>query len=445
VQDIAALLLHAGRPELLATGLVEILTSAGCVSRVRAVARDETGAADTLAESDSRAQQPGGRPPRIFALGEARGRTIEVECQPRSDIESIATVSALAVLLEVIRDLERARLEREERLGLWPVEELPDEGDDAVIAGAMREVMRLARKVAPTTASVLITGESGTGKEIVARAIHRFSNRTDKPFVPFNCTAVPHDLLESHLFGYRRGAFTGAERDHPGLIRAAKDGTLFLDEVGELGLDLQPKLLRFLESGEVTPLGESEPIRVNARIVAATNANLDRLVQEGRFRMDLYYRLRVIPLPIPPLRERRDEIPDLARHFVRRAAADYDKGRPTIDDEMMELLVLFSWPGNVRQLGNELRRIVALADADATLTPDMLSPEILRARPAAAIVSGGEVTVPLDDTLNAALARVERHMVSAALKKHRGRMEVAARALGISRKGLYLKRQRFGL
>ena len=177
--------------------------------------------------------------------------------------------------------------------------------------------MALARKVAAVNVSVLITGESGTGKEILARAIHRYSARADKPFVPFNCAAIPREMLESQLFGHRRGAFTGADRDNPGVIRAARDGTLFLDEIGELSLELQPKLLRFLESGEISPLGEPTLQTVDVRIVAATNANLEQLVQQGRFREDLFYRLNVIRLSIPPLRERRDEIPALVHHFVR--------------------------------------------------------------------------------------------------------------------------------
>ncbi len=191
-----------------------------------------------------------------------------------------------------------------------------------------------------------------------------------KPFVPFNCTAVPKDLLESQLFGHRRGAFTGAERDHPGLIRAAQGGTLFLDEVGELGLDLQPKLLRFLESGEISPLGEPQPFTVNVRIVAATNANLERLVQDGKFREDLFYRLNVIPLTIPPLRERRDEIPALVHHFLARAAAEYGKGRMRVKEETLAHLGLYSWPGNIRQLNNEIRRAVAVAEPDSVLTPN---------------------------------------------------------------------------
>jgi len=248
--------------------------------------------------------------------------------------------------------------------------------------------------------TVLITGESGTGKEVLARAIHGYSARARKPFVPFNCTAVPRELLESQMFGYRRGAFTGADRDNLGIIRAAKDGTLFLDEVGELGLDLQPKLLRFLESGEINPLGDTSPFKVDVRIVAATNANLDRMVEQGRFREDLFYRLNVICLSIPPLRERRDEIPALVHHFVAKATVEFSKGRVRVAEETMERLLLFKWPGNVRQLQNELRRMVALADADTVLRPSALSKSLQQDTPQAARSANGmEITVPLNDKL----------------------------------------------
>jgi transcriptional regulator with PAS, ATPase and Fis domain len=350
------------------------------------------------------------------------------------------------MLVEVVRDLERGRLEHEERLTLWPLEEFPGDGDDAIITGRMREVMTLARRIAPTTASVMLTGESGTGKEIVARAIHRHSHRDDKPFVPFNCAAVPKDLLESQLFGHRRGAFTGAERDHPGLIRAAHGGTLFLDEIGELSLDLQPKLLRFLESSEIHPLGEPQPLTVNVRIVSATNADLERLVQDGRFREDLYYRLNVIPLTIPPLRERRDEIPSLVHHFMARAAAEYGKGRMRVKEETLAHLGLYSWPGNIRQLNNEIRRAVAIAEPDSVLMPGGLSPHILAVTSHGPRSNGGpELTVPLTGKLNTTLDHVEREMITLALRTHDGHVDDTARALGISRKGLYLKRQRFGL
>ncbi|MGE3508475.1 MAG: sigma 54-interacting transcriptional regulator [Vicinamibacterales bacterium] len=446
VQDVLSALLHAGNVDLLARDLVEVLATTGSVANATAMATLEDGRTEGVA-SYARplgTAAPVALPERTYVLGGSRGRSVRLTCRPLPSVEAVATVNAVASLIAVVRELETAKYEREERLGLWPADDLPDADDEAVITGAMREVMRLARKVAPTSASVLITGESGTGKEIVARALHRFSNRTQWPFVPFNCTAVPRELLESHLFGYRRGAFTGAERDHPGVVRSAKQGTVFLDEIGELSLDLQPKLLRFLESGEVHPLGEAEPVKVEARVVAATNADLESLVREGRFRADLFYRLRVIPLTIPPLRERRDEIPHLARHFVSRMAAEFNKGRLDLHGETMELLVLYSWPGNVRQLSNELRRVVALADCDVTLTPDMLSEEIRRGR---FVTNAGQhaVSITPNETLATALSKVEREMIATALKSHRGRLDDAARALGISRKGLYLKRLRLGL
>jgi transcriptional regulator with PAS, ATPase and Fis domain len=263
---------------------------------------------------------------------------------------------------------------------------------------------------------------------------------------PSNCTAVPRDLLESHLFGYKRGAFTGADRDNPGLIRAARDGTLFLDEIGELGLDLQPKLLRFLESGEINPLGETTPFAVNVRIVAATNANLQRLVAEGRFREDLYYRLNVFPIALPPLRERRDEIAPLAQHFALKASHEIGKGRIRVGEELMEHLVLYHWPGNIRQLNNEISRMVAMVETDATLTPGHLprslreETELLKRR-----ANGLEMGVSLTDTLDRTVATLEREMIKVALRLNNGRVDAAARALGISRKGLYLKRQRLGL
>jgi DNA-binding NtrC family response regulator len=301
--------------------------------------------------------------------------------------------------------------------------------------------------VARTNVAVLITGESGTGKEILARALHAYSQRAQRPFVPFNCTAVPREMLESQLFGHRRGAFTGADRDNPGVIRGARDGTLFLDEIGELGLDLQPKLLRFLESGEISPLGEPTPFNVDVRIVAATNSSLENLVETGRFREDLFYRLNVVRLPIPALRERRDEIPGLVNHFIVRAAAEFGKGHVQIAEETMEYLILFSWPGNVRQLQNELRRMVAFAEPDSVLPPSALSQDIRRAVPRITARSNGgpELAVALDDKLTPTISRIEREMIKVALRANGGKVEAAARALGISRKGLYLKRQRLGV
>ncbi len=444
LQNIAALLLHAGRPELVATGLVAVLADSTAVDGAVAIALAEDGSSETLATFGDIAPTAATR---TFAIGSARGRTVKVTCQPHPDIESLATLNGITFLLGIVASLERAQAEREERLTLWPLEELPSSDSDAVMTGQMRDLMAFVRKVARANVSVLLTGESGTGKEVLARAIHSYSGRATKPFVPFNCTAVPRELIESQLFGYRRGAFTGADRDNHGLIRAARDGTLFLDEIGELGLDLQPKLLRFLESGEIHPLGEPTPLTVDVRIVAATNANLDELVQAGRFREDLFYRLNVIRLTIPPLRERRDEIPALVHHFVLRAAEEFEKGRVRVAEETMEHLLLYRWPGNVRELQNEIRRMVALAEPDTVLKPSALSLQILKSTPRASRQSGSgaELAVTLTDKLIPTLSRIEREMIKVALRTSHGRVEAAARALGISRKGLYLKRQRLGL
>ena len=370
---------------------------------------------------------------------------VEVWINPKSDIQSAATVNAVASLLSAVQELERARAEREERLTLWPIEDVPVMHDHAVVNGKMRELMTTAKRVATTNISVLLTGESGTGKEILARAIHTFSDRAEQPFIPFNCAAIPRDMLESQLFGHRRGAFTGADRDNPGVIRAARGGTLFLDEIGELNIDLQPKLLRFLESGEICPLGETTPFIVNVRIVAATNAKLEQAVKTGRFREDLFYRLNVVRLQIPPLRERRDELPSFVHHFVTKAAIEYRKGQIRIAENTMERLLLAPWPGNIRQLLNELRRMIALADMNAILTPASLSADVAGAADDAAAGRDGTFVPAAGAKLNPTLARIEREMIRAALQAHHGKMNAAAKALGISRKGLYLKRQHLGL
>jgi hydrogenase-4 transcriptional activator len=382
---------------------------------------------------------------RRFQIGRYRGRLIELIITPKNDFEAAATVNSIGLLLASTQELQQARAERQERAPLWPADDPNVTGDGAVVSGRMRELMTFAQRVARANVSVLITGESGTGKEILARAIHTFSDRAQKPFVPVNCAAVPRELLESHLFGHRRGAFTGADRDQAGFIRAARDGTLFLDEVAELGLDLQPKLLRFLESGEIAPLGEPGPLTVNVRILAATNRHLEDLVQDGKFREDLFYRLNVVRLSIPPLRERRDEIPGMVRHFVQRAAEEFRKGHLTVAEETMERLLLYRWPGNVRQLHNELRRMVALAEPNSTLLPDMISDAILGTMPLFRSAAVRELAVSLTDKLPLALRKIESEMIQIALREHRGKVEAAAKALGISRKGLYLKRQRLGL
>jgi DNA-binding NtrC family response regulator len=317
------------------------------------------------------------------------------------------------------------------------------------LAEEMQSLLSTARRIASTDVPVLITGETGTGKEVLARLIHAYSPRASKTFTPFNCTAIPKDMLDAQLFGHRKGAFTGAVDHFPGVIRGAAGGTLFLDEIGETTLDVQPKLLRFLESGEVHPIGDVRPIQVDVRIIAATNANLDVLVTQNRFREDFYYRLNIVTLHIPPLRERRVEIPALAHHYLQKHAQEYGKGDLRLAEETMEFLVLYRWPGNVRQLANEMRRMAALAETGAVLMPEHLSPEIAASRrtipPSERVLEPTEVVVRLDQPMAAAIQHIERAMMQYAMAKCGGRMEETAALLGLSRKGLYLKRQRFGI
>jgi DNA-binding NtrC family response regulator len=366
--------------------------------------------------------------------------------RPRKELDPFCTFAAIRKLLALAVTLDGYRRDEKQRAALWPADALDGDSESIWASEQMAETLAIARRIAPTPLSVLVTGETGTGKEVLARAIHRASDRADRPFLPFNCTAVPRDMLESQLFGYRRGAFTGADAFFPGVIRSAAGGTLFLDEIGEIGPDVQPKLLRFLETHEIHPLGEPQPIKVDVRVIAATNASVEQLVADGRFREDLFYRLNVVRLSLPPLRERREEIPPLVQHYVRKYADEQKKGRLTLSDETLEYLLLFSWPGNVRQLANEVRRMVAFAEPDATLTPALLSPEIQASRRTIAVPSSAdpEARVALDQPLPVAVEMLEQLMVRRALDRTRGRVEEASRLLGISRKGLFLKRRRWG-
>lgn len=319
---------------------------------------------------------------------------------------------------------------------------------------AMTRLVEEVHKIRSSDVTVLVTGESGTGKELVARAIHALSTRRQKIFVPFNCTAVPKELSEGYLFGHRRGAFTGAISDSPGVIRTAEGGTLFIDEVGDLPIDVQPKLLRFLQEGEIQALGERKPIQVDVRIITATNTDLEEMVAQGRFREDLYYRLNVIRLRVPPLRERRSEIPTIVNYYINHYSAKFGRHDIQITPQAVDLLMVADWPGNVRQLCNEIQRIVARAESGTLITPEQLSPELRRmglpaVPPASMAVLGTTNTghseiVPLENvTLAEALSEVERRMISEALRKHKGNISRAARELGLTRRGLYLKLERY--
>ena len=249
----------------------------------------------------------------------------------------------------------------------------------------MDRVVEQIQRLSGNDLTVLITGESGTGKELVARAIHAGSHRSAGTYLPYNCTTTGRDLADSQLFGHRRGSFTGAVTDQPGLVRTAVGGTLFLDEIGDLPLDVQPKLLRFLEQHEIMPIGESKPQRVDVRVLAATNADLEQRVAEGKFREDLYYRLSVIRIHVPPLRERREEIPHLSTFFLREAIERLGKPDIHLSSETLEVFSQYRWPGNVRQLKNEIQRAVALSAPGGSVEPAHLSPEVVSTPPVAGL------------------------------------------------------------
>ena len=444
----------AAYPEILGREVFSLLRGTGAAAEIVLAAGEPPSSREILAHAGcdrrrARTLAAAAHDATRVKLGVWHDRPYELVVTPADAIQPRLTALAVARIVDTALALERSRREERERTALWPVEPR-DEPDGPIFASrATIEVAATGRKIAPTTVPILLTGETGTGKEVLAKVIHRASRRADKPLVPFNCNAVPRDLADSQLFGYRRGALTGAQADFPGIIRAAAGGTLFLDEIGELGLDVQPKLLRFLESSEVLPLGESRPTTVDVRVIASTNADLDRLVKEGRFREDLYYRLNVINLRLPPLRERREEIPPLVDHFLERFGREYQNERLRVAEETMEYLLLYRWPGNVRELANEMRRLAALAESGAILMPEHLKREIVEARrtvPAAARKPGQhEIIVRTDQPLPAAVEHVERTMILQALAASDGRLEPAARALGLSRKGLYLKRRRLGI
>jgi hydrogenase-4 transcriptional activator len=309
---------------------------------------------------------------------------------------------------------------------------------------AMMRVVEQIQRMQGNDLTVLITGESGTGKELVARAIHVGSLRNSAVFLPYNCTTTTRELADSQLFGHKRGSFTGAVNDQLGLVRTASGGTLFLDEIGDVPVDVQPKLLRFLEQGEIMPLGETRPQRVDVRVLAATNADLEQRVAEGKFREDLYYRLTVIRILVPPLRDRREEIPHLTSLFLREASERLGKPDVFLTPETLELLADFWWPGNVRQLRNEIQRMVALGQAGQGIGPEHLSPEISSAGIRQAVDSARPTARGPFTSLASAVDGLEREIIEAALHKSSGNISETARNLGLTRRGLYLKLRRLG-
>ena len=298
-------------------------------------------------------------------------------------------------------------------------------------SGAMRRVLDLARRAAATDTSVLITGETGSGKSLLARFIHEHSSRHEHPFVQLNCAAVPSSLAESELFGVRRGAFTDAREDRPGLFVAAGGGSLFLDEIGELSLEVQAKLLHALETGRVRPLGGSTEVSTRARFIAATNRSPEALLRDGRFRPDLYYRINVVRIEVPPLRERRDDIVPLVDAMLARASDKYGRALIGISARALKQLVRHAWPGNVRELANVIERAVAMAEHDTIL------PEDLDFLPGTSDAPSLGLDAAVENGLS--LEEVERAYIQRVVDAHDGNKAAAARQLGITRRTLYRK------
>ena len=348
--------------------------------------------------------------------------------------------------------------------------------DDMVAgAGAMGPVLRMGRRAAASNIPVLITGESGVGKELLARAIQGGSDRAGKPFVTVNCGAIPENLVESILFGHTKGSFTGAVDNHAGKFVEANHGTLFLDEVGELPLDMQVKLLRVLQEGEVDPVGSKRPVKVDVRIISATNKDLVKLVADGQFREDLFYRLNVFPIEAPPLRERREDIPALAQRFIARFNAEEGRSVRGISDAAMNLLLGFEWPGNVRQLENSVFRAVILCEGDVLQPEDFPQISGLKPLTVANDAHADDLPVPANDHLAQAhvsfaqsvaaaadivlppvavfdgeghlrqLEQIERDLIELAIDHYAGHMSEVARRLGIGRSTLYRKLREYGL
>ena len=344
------------------------------------------------------------------------------------------------VLLIVRKAEEREQLRQE--VGRLRREVRADARFGEIVVGspAMRKAIDVVQKVAPYDSSVLITGSSGTGKELVARMLHRESSRADAPFMPVNCGGVPEQLLESEFFGFVRGAFTGADRDKPGLFEAADGGTLFLDEVGELPGALQVKLLRALQEGEVRRIGATATTQVDVRVISATNRDLEDAVEKGDFRKDLYYRLAVVPIHLPSLQARREEIPQLASHLLQRHSARLGVAIDGISPDAMEVLLDYPWPGNIRELENVLERALVLTE-DETIDVDDL-PEAVR-RPAPETPGLG---VDSDDlSVKKHGARLERHLIQLALDRTGGNKTQAADLLELSPRALRYKIQEYGI
>jgi DNA-binding NtrC family response regulator len=341
------------------------------------------------------------------------------------------------LLMTLEQVLRVSDLERENRRLREVIERSQGFGEIIGQSPAMREIYTAIEALSQNATTVLITGESGTGKELVARSIHTRSGRVERPFIALNCGAVSDTLLDSQLFGHRRGAFTGAVADHEGVFQAAHGGTLFLDEIADIPPGLQVKFLRAIQEREVTPLGTTRALKVDVRLIAATNRDLAAEVQAGNFRSDLFYRLNVVHLPLPPLRERREDVLLLAQHYVERYARQFNVAPKAIQSAALARLQAYDWPGNIRELQNVIERCFALSPS-GDITIGSLSHLVADTR------SGGEVALDFGGAVPS-LEVTERQLMAAALRQAKGNKNQAARILGIDRQRLYRKLEKYGL
>jgi DNA-binding NtrC family response regulator len=402
------------------------------------------------------------------AIGAMREGATDFVIKPVSPERLEVTIKSALRIEQLSGEIKRIKKKAEGKLTF----------DDLILRGAaMHRVVELGRRTATSNIPVLIEGESGVGKELIARAIQGESERAGRPFVTVNCGAIPENLVESILFGHEKGSFTGAVDKRIGKFQEADGGTLFLDEIGELPLDVQVKLLRALQEGEVDPVGSKKPTKVDFRLISATNRDMISLVKEGKFREDLYYRLNVFPVWVPPLRERIEDVPDLAKHFLARFAAEEGKRVSSLSPDAVRMLMAYSWPGNVRQLENAVFRAVVLADgpeltvnefpqiaahvegfeaelppapANVQKQPAYTGPALLGAEatvPRTVEVKSGSLGIPAIDGEGdiRPLDEIEADMIRLALGRYRGHMTEVARRLKIGRSTLYRKMQEYGL
>jgi Nif-specific regulatory protein len=363
------------------------------------------------------------------------------------DLDLVTAIAGLATLaIENARLVQRLKLAEEKLRGevkyLKGREEKRRFSDIIGDSSAMREIFRLLEKVIDTRATVSIEGETGTGKEVIASAIHYQGKRRDKLFVAQNCAALPETLLESELFGHKKGSFTGADHDKKGLFEIADQGTLFLDEISEMPISLQAKLLRVLQEGEIRPVGAVQSKQIDVRILCASNKPLEKEVEKGTFRQDLFYRLRVFPLHLPPLRERREDIPLLVDHFLRKYTAEMSKPVAGITPESIDQLQSYNWPGNIRELENEIQRLVIQCDPEGFITPELLAPAV---RKVEGLLGRAAPQRKKAGTLKDQMEEVERWLLTEALREHGGNKTKTAESLGITREGLHKKLSKYGM